>query len=66
MNGLLEGVSFKNTCEKVLRKKTNKKKDWMSYTTLQKVEDRRKMKEKINNEKTRAHKNDAFQAPKPS
>lgn len=46
---------IKNTCEE----KTNKKKEWMSHTTWQKVEERRRMKEKVNNAKTSAQKNDA-------
>lgn len=49
---------IKNACKEVLRKKTNKKKEWMSDTTWQKVEERRKMKEKVK-AKTREQKNDA-------
>lgn len=49
---------IKNTCEEVLEK-TNKKKEWMSHTTWQKVEERRRMKEKVSNAKTSAQKNDA-------
>lgn len=51
---MLEGIS-----SGIRGKKTNKKKEWMSDATWQKVEERRKMKEKVNNAKTRAQKNDA-------
>ena len=45
-----------NACETVLGKKTNKKKEWMSDLSWQKVEERRDMKEKTNSAKTRAQK----------
>ncbi|CAC5412375.1 unnamed protein product [Mytilus coruscus] len=47
--------------EDVLERKTNKKKDWMSRGTWDKVEERRKMKEKVhvNNARTRAQKQEA-------
>ena len=47
---------IKSACETVLGWKTNKKKEWMSDLSWQKVEERRKMKEKINSAKTRAQK----------
>ena len=47
---------IKKACETVLGKKTNKKKEWMSDLSWQKVEERREMKEKINSAKTRAQK----------
>ncbi|CAC5366722.1 unnamed protein product [Mytilus coruscus] len=50
---------IKEVCEDVLGRKTNKKKDWMSHETWDKVEERRKMKEKINNARTRAQKQKA-------
>lgn len=43
---------IKNTHEEVLGEKISEKKGWMSDTTWQRVEERRKMKEKVNNAKT--------------
>lgn len=48
---------IKSTREEVIGENSQKK-EWMSDTTWQKVEERRKMKEKVN-AKTRAQKNDA-------
>ncbi|VDI08229.1 Hypothetical predicted protein [Mytilus galloprovincialis] len=50
---------IKEVCENVLGRKTNKKKDWMSQGTWDKVEERRKMKEKVNNARIRAQKQEA-------
>ncbi|CAG2214195.1 Angiopoietin-related protein 1,Ficolin-1-A,Angiopoietin-1,Fibrinogen C domain-containing protein 1,Ryncolin-1,Tenascin-N,Angiopoietin-related protein 7,Angiopoietin-related protein 6,Ficolin-3,Fibrinogen C domain-containing protein 1-B,Fibroleukin,Fibrinogen-like protein 1,Ficolin-1,Ficolin-1-B,Angiopoietin-4,Tenascin-R,Ryncolin-2,Techylectin-5B,Fibrinogen C domain-containing protein 1-A,Microfibril-associated glycoprotein 4,Fibrinogen-like protein A,Ryncolin-3,Angiopoietin-2,Tenascin-X,Ficolin-2,Tenascin len=50
---------IKEVCEDVLGRKTNKKKDWMSLGTWDKVEERRKMKENLNNARTRAKKQEA-------
>ncbi|XP_052080696.1 craniofacial development protein 2-like [Mytilus californianus] len=50
---------IKEVCEDVLGRKTNKKKDWISHGTWDKVEERRKMKEKVNNARTRAQKQEA-------
>ncbi|XP_071137229.1 uncharacterized protein [Mytilus edulis] len=50
---------IKEVCEDVLGRKTNKKKDWMSHGTCDKVEERTKMKENIKNARTRAKKQDA-------
>ncbi|VDH91721.1 Hypothetical predicted protein, partial [Mytilus galloprovincialis] len=53
------GRDIKEVCEDVLGRKTNKKKDWMSHGTWDKVEERRKMKENLNNARTRAKKQEA-------
>ncbi|CAC5408747.1 unnamed protein product [Mytilus coruscus] len=50
---------IKEVCEDVLGRKTNQKKDWMSHGTLDKVEERRKMKEKVTNARTRDQKQEA-------
>ncbi|XP_048726886.2 uncharacterized protein LOC125645429 [Ostrea edulis] len=50
---------IKETCDKVLGKKTNKMKDWMSQGTWAKIEERKRSKDIVNNAKTRQQKNEA-------
>ena len=47
---------FESTCKEELGPKTYKNKDWMTQESLDKVEERKRLKTKINNSRTRAEK----------
>ena len=46
-------VNFIETCEEVLKRKEYKHKEWISQTSLDKIEERRGKKEAVNNSRTR-------------
>jgi len=51
--------ALKETCSKILGRKTTQHKDWISSETIRKVEERKKMKAKLNESRTRAAKAEA-------
>ena len=51
--------AFTGTCKEILGKRKRKQKPWISQATIRRIEERKKMKAKVNESKTRAQKAEA-------